>query len=253
MDRALIEQVRSGDRKALAVAISEVEADPARFVDLPAPEQLVVGITGPPGAGKSTLISAMIRAWRGRDETVAVLAVDPSSPLTGGALLGDRIRMQDHSGDPGVYLRSMAARGHLGGLSAAAGATLRLVALGGFDHVVVETVGVGQSEVEVMGVADAVVLVVAPGWGDHIQADKAGVMEIADIVVVNKADRPGVGEVRRALIEAVGERGVEVISTTATVGEGVEALIDKVDSLSSRAPGDKRPPGRRVGDPTTDL
>ncbi len=156
-----------------------------------------------------------------------MLAVDPSSPLTGGALLGDRIRMQDHIDDEGVFIRSMAARGHLGGLAEASEGAVALMAQAGFDLVVVETVGIGQSEVEVMDVADIVVLVVGPSWGDQIQADKAGVVEIADIFVVNKLDRPGVEEVRRALSEVAGDR--EVILTSATTGEGVGDLLEVLD------------------------
>jgi LAO/AO transport system kinase len=230
MEPDLLDAVRAGDRRALARAISLVEER-----GLTVPEGVLVrtpalGITGPPGAGKSTLIAALIRTLRGRGETVAVLAVDPSSPVTGGAMLGDRIRMQDHVDDEGVYIRSMAARGHLGGLSAAAGDALSLMALAGFDRLIVETVGVGQSEVEVMGVADVVVLVVGPSWGDQVQADKAGVVEIADVFVVNKADRPGVEEVRRALAEAISGRPLVV--TTATTGEGVEELLAAADGLA---------------------
>jgi LAO/AO transport system kinase len=227
-NRALIDSVQSGDRKALARAITLVEHG-GELGPVESPRTPVVGVTGPPGVGKSTLISAMIASLRGRGETVAVLAVDPSSPLTGGALLGDRIRMQGHVDDPGVYIRSMATRGHLGGLAGAAADALGLMRLAGFDRVIVETVGVGQSEVEVMGVADTVVLVVGPSWGDHVQADKAGVIEIADVIVINKADRPGIEEVKRALAETAGDRGVEVILTTATTGDGVDALLEAVD------------------------
>jgi LAO/AO transport system kinase len=162
---------------------------------------------------------------------VAVLAVDPSSPVTGGALLGDRIRMQTHVDDEGVYIRSMAARGHLGGLSAAAGDAIALLGAAGFDRLIVETVGVGQSEVEVMEVAQLVVLVVGPDWGDQIQADKAGVVEIADVIVVNKADRPGVDGVQGALSEVAHVRGVNILTTTAIDGGGVEDLLSEVDRL----------------------
>ncbi len=221
MGRELIEQIRTGDRKVLARAISQVEAGQLTGIQ---PASGVIGITGPPGAGKSTLISAMVEEFRRRGETVAVLAVDPSSPLTGGALLGDRVRMQDHVSDDGVYIRSMATRGHLGGLAGAASDALGLMGQAGFDHLIVETVGVGQSEVEVMNVAETTVLVVGPSWGDQIQADKAGIVEIADIFVINKADRPGVEEVRRALKDVAGDR--PIIITTATTGEGVGELID---------------------------
>lgn len=226
MARELIDAVRQGDRKALARAITQLESgalappDESRTVK-------VVGFTGPPGAGKSTLISELIKTLRSSGRTVAVLAVDPSSPLTGGALLGDRIRMQDHVDDEGVFVRSMATRGHLGGLAEAAEGAVALMALAGYDLVLVETVGVGQSEVEVMGVADTVVLVLGPSWGDHVQADKAGVVEVADVFVVNKSDRSGVDEVKRAIEEVAGDR--PVILTSAVTGDGVVALLEAVD------------------------
>ena len=229
MATALLEAIRAGDRRALSRAISQVEQDGTRS-ELPIPER-VIGITGPPGSGKSTLISELIGLIRGRGETVAVLAIDPSSPVTGGALLGDRIRMQTHVADDGVYIRSMAARGHLGGLSAAAADALALLGGAGFDRLIVETVGVGQSEVEVMGVAGVVVLVVGPDWGDQIQADKAGVVEIADVIVVNKADRPGVGGVQEALREVADARGVGILATTAIDGGGVDGLLAEIDRL----------------------
>lgn len=163
--------------------------------------------------------------------SVAVLAVDPSSPLTGGALLGDRIRMQSHVDDPGVYVRSMANRGHLGGLAEASEATLDLMSHAGFDFVLVETVGVGQSEVEVMNLVDLVVLVIGPGWGDQVQADKAGIVEVADVIVINKGDRPGVEEVRRAFIQTLGEEGPPIAVTIATTGDGVAELVDTLLEL----------------------
>lgn len=223
-----LQAVRAGDRRALARAISDVEAGADIGIE---PPSSVIGITGPPGAGKSTLISALITEIRGRGESVSVLAVDPSSPVTGGAILGDRIRMQAHVDDNEVFVRSMATRGHLGGLAEAAGAAVALMAEAGFDRVIVETVGVGQSEVEIMTLAEVVVLVVGPSWGDQVQADKAGIVEIADVFVVNKADRPGASEVRRALTEAAEARSAEVLMTTATTGEGVAALLDHIDSL----------------------
>jgi len=231
MDADLLDAVSSGDRKALSRAITLVESG-SRLADVEF-EHPIVGITGPPGVGKSTLISSLITHLRAGGETVAVLAVDPSSPITGGAILGDRIRMQDHIGDDGVYVRSMATRGHLGGLAEAAKDALTLMAVAGFDRLIVETVGVGQSEVEVMNVADHVVLVVGPSWGDQVQADKAGIVEIADLFVINKADRPGVDDVKRALREAAGARGAEILVTTATTGEGVAAIIEVVDRLAS--------------------
>ena len=153
-----------------------------------------VGLTGAPGSGKSTLTSALIAHLRGRGEEVAVLAVDPSSPFTGGAILGDRVRMQDHTTDLGVFIRSMATRGHLGGLSLATPEAIRLLDALGHRWIIVETVGVGQVEVEVAGKADTTVVVVNPGWGDSVQASKAGLMEVADVFAINKADRPGVDE-----------------------------------------------------------
>jgi LAO/AO transport system kinase len=233
----LIDRVRTGDRAALARLVTAIESGEPGVLEavgsLSASGQpgKRIGITGPPGAGKSTLISAIISVLRSRAHSVAVLAVDPSSPLTGGALLGDRIRMQDHVEDEGVYIRSMASRGHLGGLAVAAGATIDVLTNAGFDYVLVETVGVGQSEVEVIGLVDLVVLVVGPGWGDQIQAEKAGILEIADLFVVNKADRPGVDEVRRALSVAAGESGPVVLTTTANTGEGVGALVDVIERL----------------------
>lgn len=229
MDPAVLEAVRSGDRRALARAISDVEQD-GGLTGLPAPDK-VIGITGPPGAGKSTLISELIEVIRARDETVAVLAVDPSSPVTGGALLGDRIRMQSHIDDQGVFVRSMATRGRLGGLAPATRETVALLGAAGFDRLIVETVGVGQSEVEIMDLANVVVMVVGPGWGDQVQADKAGIVEIADVFVVNKGDRPGVNDVKRALRETADANDVSVVVTTATTGEGVAELLDEIDRL----------------------
>jgi len=229
MDAALLAAIRSGDRRALSRAITLIEQDGAES-GLPAPSA-VIGFTGPPGAGKSTLISALIDVVRSRGETVAVLAVDPSSPVTGGAILGDRIRMQGHVDDDGVYIRSMATRGHLGGLARATRGAASLLAEAGFDRVMVETVGVGQSEVEVMGLAEVVVLVLGPSWGDQIQADKAGIVEIADVFVVNKGDRPGIQEVERALRETADARRAMILVTTATSGEGVAELLTEIDRL----------------------
>jgi LAO/AO transport system kinase len=234
-DSDLAGRVRVGDRRSLARLITAIEAaDPgaeavvASLIDSTDAPARRVGITGPPGAGKSSLVNAMVTDLRSRGDTVAVLAVDPSSPITGGALLGDRIRMQDHAGDPGVYVRSMASRGHLGGLSVAAAPTISAMARAGFDLVLVETVGVGQSELEVMDHVDVVVVVLGPGWGDQIQADKAGIIEIADVVVVNKGDRPGVDTVHRALLERLGDSGAPVLITTAITGKGVPGLVEVI-------------------------
>ncbi len=233
IDPKLLDAARDGDRRALARAISGIETSPdgpeiKRDLSVP-----IVGITGPPGVGKSTLANALIKTLRADSRRVGVVAVDPSSPITGGALLGDRIRMQDHIGDEGVFVRSMATRGRLGGLSAATRRAASLMTTSDFDIVLVETVGVGQSEVEVMDVADLVVLVLAPGWGDQIQADKAGIIEIADLFVINKADREEVAPLRRALHEIAGntERERPIVETVATTGEGVDALLATIDSL----------------------
>ena len=224
----VLDAVRAGDRRALARAITAIEEDPSSTIPERDPAVPIVGITGPPGVGKSSLVSSLLALLRKRGSQVAVVAVDPSSPITGGALLGDRIRMQDHVDDPGVFVRSMASRGHLGGLSAATVRTVDLLTNAGFDMVLVETVGVGQSEVEVMHLADVVVLVVAPGFGDQIQADKAGIVEIADIFVINKADRDGVEMVRRALheIASTPSRTRALVETVATSGSGVKDLLE---------------------------
>ena len=194
-----------GDRAAIARLLSLVErgTDDARTIGrLTYPLSgggYTVGLTGAPGAGKSTLTSALIGHLRSLGEEVAVLAIDPSSPFTGGAILGDRVRMQDHATDPGVFIRSMATRGHLGGLSLATPEAVRLLDAVGSRWILVETVGVGQVEVEIAGKADTTVVVVNPGWGDSVQANKAGLMEIADVFVINKADRKGWEETRRDL------------------------------------------------------
>lgn len=208
-----VERVRSGDPRAVARLISMVEReDPERLATLKALHAYggrahVVGITGPPGAGKSTLTDKIVGVLRDRGRRVAVVAVDPSSPFTGGAILGDRIRMQRHATDDGVFIRSLATRGHLGGLSRAASEATRVLDAAGFDDIIIETVGVGQSEVDIVRIADTVVLVSVPGLGDDIQAIKAGVMEIGDVFCVNKADKDGaervVREIRSMLETAV--------------------------------------------------
>jgi LAO/AO transport system kinase len=194
-----------------------------------------VGITGAPGAGKSTLTSAVIGHLRAQDLNVAVLAIDPSSPFTGGAILGDRVRMQDHATDTGVFIRSMATRGHLGGLSLATTEAIRLLDAVGCPWILVETVGVGQVEVEIAGKADTTIVVVNPGWGDAVQANKAGLMEIADIFVINKADRKGADETRRDLEQMLDLSDLAhdawrppILQTTATSGDGVEELWNTV-------------------------
>jgi LAO/AO transport system kinase len=196
----------------------------------------VVGITGSPGVGKSTTTNALVTELRKAGKRVGVLAVDPSSPFSGGALLGDRVRMQDHATDPGVYIRSMASRGHLGGLSWTTPQALRVLDAAGCDVVVVETVGVGQSEVEIAGLADTTLVLMAPGLGDGIQAAKAGILEIGDVYVVNKADRDGAEQVRRELRSAValsdrpeGAWKPPIVLTVAQSGRGVEELVQELD------------------------
>jgi LAO/AO transport system kinase len=190
----LLSQVRNGDRQALAKAITIIENSGQPFEIEDKAGAQVIGITGAPGVGKSTTVDALIKLLRERNFSVAVLAVDPSSPISGGALLGDRVRLTDHFTDRGVFIRSLATRGHLGGLSVSTKAVLKLVQSAKFDFIIVETVGVGQSEVEVMRVVDTVVVVLAPGMGDGIQASKAGLLEIGDIYLINKSDREGAKE-----------------------------------------------------------
>lgn len=231
----LLARARGGDRSALARLLSIVEEGGAKAHEvgrLAHPlggSATTVGITGSPGAGKSTLTSALVSRIRAAGERVAVLAVDPSSPFTGGAILGDRVRMGDHALDDGVFIRSMATRGHLGGLALATPQAVRVLDATGWPWVVIETVGVGQVEVEVASETDTTVVVLNPGWGDAVQANKAGLMEIADIFVINKADRPGVADTRRDLqqmLELSSPDGWSppIIDTVATTGEGVDEL-----------------------------
>jgi LAO/AO transport system kinase len=196
----------------------------------------IIGLTGSPGVGKSTTTAALVGAFRARGLRVGVLAVDPSSPFSGGALLGDRVRMQDHALDPGVFIRSMASRGHLGGLSWATPQALRVLDAAGCEVILVETVGVGQAEVEVASLADSTVVLLAPGMGDAIQAAKAGILEVADVYVVNKADRDGadntVRDLRNMISQGDGPHGgwkPPIVKTVAARGEGISDLVDRLD------------------------
>lgn len=239
---ALIESAIAGDVRALGKALSVIEDSTPQVTQLLAgiPEAgnaQIIGITGPPGVGKSTTTGALISEYRKKNLRVAVLAVDPSSPVTGGALLGDRIRMQEHALDEGVFIRSMSSRGQLGGLSSATQAASKVLDAVGFDVVIVETVGVGQSEVDVVNAVDTVVLVLAPGAGDGVQAAKAGILEIADIYVVNKADRDGAEGVVRELRSMIGLGSrpanlwtPEIVTTTATTGQGLPELVSAISS-----------------------
>ena len=234
---SLLEAAVSGDVRALGKALSVIEDGTPELTELlsglpDSGSALLIGVTGPPGVGKSTTTGALISEYRSKSLRVAVLAVDPSSPVTGGALLGDRIRMQEHALDEGVFIRSMSSRGQLGGLSSATQAAAKVLDAVGFDVIIVETVGVGQSEVDVVNAVDTVVLVLAPGAGDGVQAAKAGILEIADIYVVNKADRDGAEGVVRELRSMIGLGSnsqaswtPEIVTTTATTGQGLADLV----------------------------
>jgi LAO/AO transport system kinase len=231
---SLLERFLGGDERAVARAISLVETNHAEGLELL--EQVrqnigrarFIGVTGSPGSGKSTLVDQLITRARAEDKSVAVLAIDPTSPFSGGAILGDRIRMMQHHQDPKVYIRSMATRGHLGGLASSSLQVLNLLDAFGFDEVIIETVGVGQSEIDIVKVADITLLVLSPGQGDGVQAFKAGIMEIADVFVINKADLPGSGRLKRE-IQAALELGHSdtlppVLETVASTGQGVDLL-----------------------------
>ena len=259
---ALADAARAGDRRALARLLTAVEnhtvvAEQAMRILYPlAGGAHLVGITGPPGAGKSTLVAALIAELRAAGRTVAVVAVDPSSPITGGALLGDRVRMQSYAADDGVFIRSMASRGHAGGLAATSTAAASVFDAAGFDIVLLETVGTGQSEVEVAAAADTTVVLEAPEMGDEVQAIKAGLLEVADIVVVNKGDRPGAQRTAaqlRAMLAPAGNTGrrpsgrsPEVLITTAMTGDGVPELLAALDRHRAAGSADTTPAARRA-------
>jgi LAO/AO transport system kinase len=241
---ALLRRMRGGERRAISRAVTELErlsAAAPRLLRAMEPHlgtALVVGFTGPPGAGKSTLVNAYTQYIRGQGKSVGIIAVDPSSPVSGGAILGDRIRMTATLDDDGVFMRSLASRGHLGGLCPAAVRVIDALDAAGKQEILIETVGTGQSEIDVAEVTDVRVLVTAPGLGDDIQAMKAGLIEIADILVVNKADREGadraVHQLKAALaLRPRGDLEVPVLKTTATTGGGVDALADAIDEIGA--------------------
>jgi len=246
---ALISRLMSGDMRALARCISIVEdrlpaaGEIVRAVYPKAGRAPIIGVTGPPGAGKSTLVDGLAAQARAAGRTVGIIAVDPSSAFSGGAVLGDRIRMQRHSTDPGVFIRSMATRGHFGGLASASVDAADLMDAAGLDTILIETVGVGQDEVDVVRVADVVLVVLVPGLGDDIQTIKAGIMEIPDIFVLNKADREGIDRLQTdvtgmlALVDATTRPVPRIVRTVATSGEGLEELHGAVDQCLRQASG----------------
>ena len=239
MDR-LLQDLLKGDTRALSRVITRVENRSADSLDIlrqlfrHTGKSQIIGVTGSPGSGKSTLVDRLAAEFRKKNNTVGIIAVDPSSPFTGGAILGDRIRMQTLGVDPGVYIRSMATRGHLGGLAAATADVAAVIEAAGKDPVLIETVGVGQDEIDIVKLAEVSIVVLVPGMGDDIQALKAGIMEIGDIFVINKCDRPGVEKMERAILGllSLGHRAdgwqPPIVKTTATKGEGVAELLDAI-------------------------
>jgi LAO/AO transport system kinase len=236
----LVEQLRSGDPRSLARAISTVENHPPGWIDLlkalfpHTGRARTIGLTGAPGAGKSTLVDQLAKHYRKENRTIGIIAVDPSSPYTGGAILGDRIRMQDHFSDPGIYIRSMATRGSLGGLARATADVATVLDASGRDMVMIETVGVGQDEVDIVRVADVTIVILVPGMGDDVQSIKAGIMEIADIFVINKSDHEGAERVEREIraLQSLAMRGDNwtppIVKTVATTAAGISDLAASV-------------------------
>jgi LAO/AO transport system kinase len=239
--RKLSGKVLRGDRRALAKAITVIENDQLSAVKLltalkPPGRVFVLGVTGPPGTGKSTLVDRLIELYRRKGLRVGVIAVDPTSPITGGALLGDRIRMASHAGDVGVYIRSMASRGWSGGLSRATSQVVQLMDAAGYDLVLIETIGIGQADIEVVSISHAVLVVLMPGMGDDVQMSKAGLMEIGDVYVVNKGDLEGADTMvvsLLSLVRTLRSRSPPVVKVSALSGDGVQALGDAVDSIRS--------------------
>jgi LAO/AO transport system kinase len=255
-----------GDRPALARLLSLVERGGAaaravgRIAHPLGGRAHTVGVTGAPGAGKSTLTGRMVAELRASGDRLAVLAIDPTSPFTGGAILGDRVRMQDHDLDEGVFIRSMATRGHLGGLALAVPEAIRVLDAAGFPWIVVETVGVGQVEVEVAGATDTTIVVLNPGWGDAVQAAKAGLLEIADVFVLNKADRPGVDEAERDLAGVLGLAGGRdrswsppIVRAVSTTGAGAEEVVAAVGAHRAHLEASGELERRRAERVTTEL
>jgi len=253
----LIERLRSGDVRALARAVSLVENDAASAADVLSGcfpfsgSALRIGVTGAPGAGKSTIVDKLARHYRGAGVTLGVIAVDPTSPFTGGAILGDRIRMQENLNDPGFYVRSMATRGSLGGLARTTADVASVIEASGKDVILIETVGVGQDEIDIVRLSDVTIVVLVPGMGDDVQSLKAGIMEIADLFVVNKADREGADRVEKevramqSLATSHGDWVPPVVKTIASTGEGIDRLVEAIAQMKEWLETDGRMEARR--------